>query len=528
MYDILIKNALVVDGSGRPGQIQDVALKESRILAVDRDLPLERAARVLEGRGLALAPGFIDMHCHTDTYHIAEPAGEIKVRQGVCLDVVGNCGVSAAPAPLGRNAEDDDPSRREFRRHCPGVQTLADYAAALDRARPAARVMSHVGHCAIRIKVMGHSAQAPDRDQLAAMVAETEAALEQGAAGLSTGLYYPPSGFARDEELIALAGAVARRGRFHASHIRNEAAGLLDSLREVIRVGRAAGAATHISHLKAAGRDNRHQVEAAVELIETAIVQGLDLTCDLYPYDRSATTLLALIPPWAQEGGIEALTARLQDPRQRERILGQMADGLPGWENSYHNAGFEGISISSLESPARAALVGQTVAQAAQGAGRDPFELVCDLIAEEKGAVNIIIASMNEADVARFLSLPFVMIGSDGNPNGGMPHPRVYGAFPRVIRRFVRELGVISLETAVYKMSGLPARRLGLAEQGQIRPGYIADLVLFDPQTLSDTATYTAPRSYPEGVSAVIINGELVLDGGRRTAARPGGFVRAG
>jgi len=526
MFDILIKHALVLDGSGRAGQNLDVALAGGRIAAVDRNIPTEQAGSMLEGRGLVLAPGFIDMHCHTDTYHIARPDGEIKVRQGVCLDVVGNCGESVAPARNDQRFQ--DPTRREFDEICPGVLTLADYAELLNAARPAIRVMSHVGHSALRIKVMGHSAASPDTAQMAALVRETEKAFDQGAAGLSTGLYYAPSGFAGDGELTALAQVAARYGRFHASHIRNEGAGLLDSLAEIIRVGRVTQAASHISHFKVAGRANWHQAETAVARIESARSQGLDITCDVYPYDRSCTTILSLIPPWAQEDGMPALAARLEDSQQRKRIVSQMAGGLPGWENSYQNAGFEGITISWVASPANADLMGLTLARAAELRGADPFEFVCDLILAEKGAVDIIVASMDEKLVGRFLALPYAMIGSDGSPNAGKPHPRVYGTFPRVIRRFVSELGIIPLETAIHKMTGLPAQRLGLKDQGLIRKGYRADLVLFDPGRFTDTATYSQPQAYPAGLCSVMINGEVMLTDETRTAARPGGFVGAG
>lgn len=524
MFDLIIQQAQVIDGSGRAGYIGDVAVKNGLIAAIDAHIPGDDRP-CIDGRGLALAPGFIDMHCHTDTYHLTEPLADIKVRQGVCLDVVGNCAMSVVPTDPQTAAQLSD--QREFTRRCPQARTVADYAAAIDQAQPAMRVMTHVGHAALRVQAMGHAARPPAADELGRMQRALTAALEQGAAGLSTGLYYPPSGFAQDAELIALAKITSRFDRFHASHIRNEAIGLLDSLREVIRIGRAADAATHISHLKAAGRGNWQHTEAAIALIEAARRQGLDITCDVYPYDRSSTSLTVLIPPWAQEGGIGEMSARLRHAAQRQRIMAQMRDGLPGWENSYHNAGFTGITISAVKTAANRHLIGQTVDQAAAAAAQDPFAWVCDLIVAEAGEVSIIIASMHEADVARFISLPFAMIGSDGSPTDGTPHPRLYGTFPRVIRRFVRELKCMTLETAVAKMTALPARRLGLKNHGAIRTGCRADLVLFDPERFADTATYAAPRSFPTGLQAVIIDGQIVLANGQRTAARPGGFVCA-
>lgn len=524
MFDLIIQHAQIIDGSGKAAYSGDVALTGGFIAAIDTHIPVADTP-CLDGRGLVLAPGFMDMHCHTDTYHLTDPAADIKIRQGVCLDLVGNCGSSVVPTDPQTAAQLSD--QREFLKICPQARTVADYAAAVDAARPAMRVMTHVGHAALRVQAMGHAARPPQPDELQQMRRALTTGLEQGAAGLSTGLYYPPSGFAQYDELVALAQIVARLGRFHASHIRNEAIGLIDSLNEVIRIGHATGVATHISHLKVAGRSNWEQIEQALAVIEEARRQGLDITCDVYPYDRSSTTLTVLIPPWAQEGGIAAMTRRLSDPQQRARIIGQMRDGLPGWENSYNNAGFEGILLSSVKTAANRHLVGQTIAAGAAAAGRDPFEWACDLIMAEAGEVDIIIASMRESNVARLISLPFAMIGSDGSPNDGTPHPRLYGTFARVIRRFVRELKCMTMETAIAKMTSLPARRLGLQKHGRIQTGCRADLVLFDAEGFADTATYEAPRSFPVGLQAVIIDGRIVWADDRRTSARPGGFVCA-
>ena len=523
MYDILIKNSLILNGNGKLGEQGDLAVKNGRIAAVDRLID-GRAARTIDGRGLALAPGFIDLHAHTDHYHLSEPAGDIKLRQGVCLDVVGNCGVSAAPVLPDPMTPADDGAAGS-----PGMpfRSFSEYRAALDSARPAMRVMSHVGHSLLRTLAMGEAAGPPDPGRLATMKRELEDALDQGAAGLSTGLYYPPSGFADEKEVVELARVVASRGGFHASHIRNEAEDLLASLDEMIRISESSGVAGHVSHLKAAGRNNWVLAEEAVKRLETARARGLDITCDVYPYFHSSTTILALVPPWAQDGGVAGLLPRLKDPVQRERIVGQMKDGLPGWENIYHNAGFEGITITAVQTEANKSFQGNAISQSARKAGQDPFDFVLDLITAEEGRVSIIAASMNEENVARFIALPFSMIGSDGSPTAGLPHPRLYGAFPRVIRRFVRELKVLTLEQAVAKMTALPAQRLGLKDTGCIRKDYRADLVLFDPETFADTATFDRPRSFPVGLEAVVINGEIVFEHGTGTEARPGGFVPA-
>ncbi len=373
---------------------------------------------------------------------------------------------------------------------------------------------------------MAHSDKAPTPDQLDHMQSLLTRSLDEGAAGMSTGLIYAPGCFADTPELIALAAAVGKRGGYFASHIRNEAEGIIGALDEVIRIGREAEVPVHVSHLKVAGVNNWHLWETVVAKLETARSDGVDITCDVYPYFHSCTTLLALLPPWSLEGGVPSLLPRLKDGRQRRRIIAEINGGIPGWENMYHNSGWERIAISSVQTPANKAVEGKSIAAIAAERRMDPFEMILDLIEAENGAVSIISESMNEENMVRFISLPFAMVGSDGAPSRGRPHPRLYGTFPRVIRRLVRELGVLSLEAAIYKMSGQTARRLGLADTGTIRRGFRADAVLFDPLTFGDTATYDHPQNFPQGLVATIVNGEVVIDGANHTGAKAGVFYR--
>lgn len=510
MFDILIKNALIIDGSCSEGYKGDVGIKDGLITAMDPVIE-SQAEKQIDASGLVLAPGFIDLHTHTDLYHITNPEGEIRYRQGVCLDVAGNCGLSPAPS----NPE----TFRMILDHF-GIQhvgdigcTFEEYMQAVGAAGPTLRLLSLVGHSNIRVMAMGFRADRPDSHEMKIMKRELAMALEQGAVGLSTGLYYPPSGFAQADEIIELAKVLAQKGGFHASHIRNEAEGLMESLDEVIRIGLETGAPTHVSHLKAAGRQAWPMAEKAIELLESARSRGLDLTCDVYPYAHSSTTLLSIIPPWAQEGGTNGLLKRLANSSEREKITNQIKDGIPGWENIYHNAGFDGISIAEVMTPANKPYEGLTIDRAAEIAGKDPFLFTLDLIMEEQGMITIVAASMLEENTAGFIALPFSLIGSDGIPGAGKPHPRLYGTFPRVIRRFVRELKVLSMETAIAKMTGLSAQRLGLKDAGLIKKQYRADLVLFDPETFSDRATFENPVQFPEGLVATIIGGKVVFDG---------------
>lgn len=529
MYDLVFRQATVVDGTGAPAVAADVAVTDGRFAAVAPRVDAQ-AGRSIDARGLALAPGFIDLHCHFDAYHLEQPTGEIKIRQGVTLEVVGNCGASLAPLSPQRSRMAVDyclggPGR--FQRDI-DWQSYGQYIAKVEAGRPVLNVAGLVGHGSLRVAAVGFSDRPTTAAELDTMIGLLDEALAAGAAGLSTGLYYAPGLFATTDEVIGLAKVVARRGGYYASHIRNEAEGLLEALDEAIAIGRASGAPVHISHLKAAGTRNWEKAEAAVAKIEAARRDGLDVTCDVYPYHFSSTSLQAVIPPWALDGGSAALVARLVDPTTRSRVIQGIKDGLPGWENIYHNAGWEKIIISTVTSEANQAVQGQSVAQAAAAAGADPFEWAMDLLVAEQGAVNIIAGSMNEENVARFLALPFAMIGSDGAPRGGKPHPRVYGTFPRVLRRFVRERKSLTLEEAVRKMTSASAARLGLTDRGRIQVGARADAVLFDPATVGDTASFDDPCRYPVGVKAVAVAGRLVLDDGQMTGERPGRFCQPG
>jgi N-acyl-D-aspartate/D-glutamate deacylase len=529
MYELLIRRATIVDGTGAAEVTGDAAIAGGRFVAVAARVEGD-AARVIDAHGLVLAPGFIDIHCHSDRYHIEHPDGEIKLRQGVTLEVVGNCGASLAPLAAERAREAVDHAAGGPGRFKGAVDWLGygQYAEKVAAGRPVVNAMGLVGHGTLRIAAMGFAARPATAEELARMERLLDEAMAEGAAGMSSGLYYAPGLFASTEEVVALARVVARRGGYYATHLRNEAEGLLESLDEAIHIGRASGAPVHVSHLKAAGWRNWHLADAAVARIEAARAAGIDVTVDVYPYHFSSTSLLTVIPPWALDGGIPALLGRLADPATRTRIVGHMQDGLPGWENIYHNAGWEKIILSACATAEGRRLEGRSVADVAREAGRDPFETALDLIARENGSISIIAGSMNEENVARFIALPYAMIGSDGAPNEGKPHPRVYGTFPRVVRRFVRELKTLRLAEAVHKMTGMTAARLGLAARGRIAAGAVGDAVIFDPLSFADTATFDDPRRHPVGVRAVLVAGRVVLDGDTVTGERPGAFVRSG
>jgi N-acyl-D-aspartate/D-glutamate deacylase len=527
MFDILIKQATIVDGSGAPGRQADAGIRSGRFQAVEHRIDAP-ARRIIDAQGLVLTPGFIDMHSHSDTALLDDPRAEVKLRQGVTAEVVGNCGASLAPLePDSRDLVVKDViSNPNLSGHSISWLSFGEYASVLEARGLSIDVLGLVGHGTLRTTVMGFSPAAPDARQLEHMKSLLADALTQGASGLSTGLIYAPGCFAETRELIELAKVAGRLGKIYTSHMRNEAEGIFDALDETIRIGREADVPVHVSHLKLAGYRNWHLAAEVVETIETARRRGVDITCDVYPYFRSQTTMLALLPPWSLEGGVPALLSRLQTSENRDRIIGEMIDGVPGWENMYHNAGWDKIFVTAVKNKANKPMEGRSVSRLAAESGQDPFHFVLSLIQTEEGAVSIVSESMREDNVARFLALPYAMVGSDGSPTAGKPHPRLYGTFPRVIRRFVRELAVLTLEEAVHKMTGLTAARLGLGDLGGIRVGHRANAVLFDPRNFADTATFEEPRQYPVGVHMVIVNGEVVFENAGHTGSAPGEFLR--
>jgi N-acyl-D-amino-acid deacylase len=523
MLDLKIEGGVVLDGTGTAGGRADVGVVDDRIAAVG-DLSREPAGRTLAAAGRVVTPGFIDMHSHSDWRLWANRRAESKVRQGVTTEVVGNCGFSPAPA-----SDAHLEALRGFALYLPrGLdfrwRSFAEYLAALDGEGLAVNLVHLVGHGALRVATMGFARRPPAEAELTAMQRLLAEALEAGAWGLSTGLIYAPGSYAATEEIIALARVVSRRRlAFYASHIRGEGATLLDAVAEAIRIGREADVPVQVSHLKAAGRPNWGKVERALALIDAAAADGLDVHADVYPYTASSTGLRALLPDWALEGGLEAMVARLRDPATRERIRAELdkPDGGPG---RLDRVGWENIVIAWC--PGRRDAEGRRLSEL--GGVDGVFAVLLD---EPKAAM--ILFQLDENDLRRALVHPRVMIGSDGSalaPYGelgeGKPHPRSYGTFPRVLGEYVREQRVLTLAQAVYKMTGLPARRLGLDDRGVIRPGARADLVVLDPRRVADRATYEAPHRYPDGIEHVIVNGRLVIRDGEHTGSLPGRLLR--
>ncbi|MBM3218178.1 MAG: D-aminoacylase [Candidatus Rokubacteria bacterium] len=532
-WTLLIKNGSVIDGTGAAARPADVALDGDRIAAVGPGLRGE-AARTLDAAGHVVAPGFIDAHSHSDLFYFACPSAESKVRQGVTTEVVGMCSFSQAPVRPGEE--------QTVRGWAGGIvgsdiyldlrwQTFGQYLDALASVRPAVNIAHLAGHGALRIAAMGFENRPAGADDIKEMDRLLGEAMDAGAFGFSTGLVYAPSAYANTEELIALAKAMRARNGLYFSHIRGESSMLLDSIAEAIRIGEEGGVGVQVSHVKASGKENWPKIDAALRMIEDGKARGVDVLGDVYPYNAGSTKLDNLMPAWAQAGGIDKLLERLADRAARRKIAEEcLIDGERWGTVSQGGIGFDQIFISMCK---RRELEGLNLAQIARQSGIAPVDTLFNLLLEQKCTVGMVSFSQSIENVAKVIAHPSLMIGSDSIPlfegdadKPGKPHPRTYGTFPRVLGEYARDRGLISMETAVHKMTGMAAQRLRLKDRGVLREGLAADVTIFDPTTVKDEATFPDPHRYPAGIPYVIVNGAVVVDAGRMTAERAGRILR--
>jgi N-acyl-D-amino-acid deacylase len=520
---ILIRNGTIYDGSGAAGFLADVGIQDGRIAAIG-SLSDAEAETVIEAQGLAVAPGFIDMHSHGDYVLPFLPTADSKVHQGITLEVVGNCGSSMAPinADMGSQIIFDQDMLTDA---VIDWSSFGEFLARLRRSGISVNVASLVGHGTIREKVMGMTDAPPSAQQLAAMQDEVRRAMQEGAVGLSTGLIYPPSIYGDVDEIAALAEVVAEHGGIYTSHIRGEGNTLIEAILEALEVGRRAQVRVQISHLKASGVRNWHKMPQALELLDQARRAGIDVMADMYTYPASNTSLSSLVPAWAHVGGRDAMIARLQDQAVRARIHYELADAVDA-----NGVDWDQIYISSCT--ARQDYEGRHLKEIASERQQHPWDAVLDVLIETRLNADIIEFTMKEENVALGLQDPHVMICTDatgraaqGPFSAGKPHPRNYGSFPRLLGMYVRQQGLFPLEEAVRKMTSLPAGRLGLSDRGRLSPNYWADVVIFDAATVADEATFTDPHRYPTGIEWVLVNGEVVIREGQHTGAKPGMIV---
>jgi N-acyl-D-amino-acid deacylase len=521
-FDLVILDAIILDGTGGPAWRGDLGIVGDTITAVGSISP-EQGSHVIETSGLHVAPGFIDIHTHSDDSIVAYPSADSRVRQGVTTEVTGNCGYSAAPME-GAEAE----RRRGDAEEEYGLQVewtgVASYFKALEELEISTNHALLLGQGTLRENVVGLENRRLTDDEMKSVLRAVEEGLDHGAVGLSTGLEYAPGRFTPTEEIVQLARVVARRNGLYASHIRNEEANLLAAVDEAIQIGRETGVRVEISHLKAAGRPNWPKQQAALDLIESARRDGVQVLADAYPYTAYSTGLTIFMPTWALEGGWSRLAQRLDDVTDRARIRDAYNSQISVDPGSY-----DLIVIASTRSEKNQPLVGMNLVQIAERWDLEPVDAALRLLEEEEGRVGLVGHGMSPENVELVLSHPLVMIGSDGSsmaPTGRAaetrPHPRSYGTYPRVLAHYVRERKIFDLPTAIKKMTSMPADQVGIKDRGRIARGMRADLVVFDAAEVQDQATFDDPHRYPVGIHYVLVNGRLLVNDGEPTGARPG------
>jgi N-acyl-D-amino-acid deacylase len=527
MYDLLIRNAKVVDGTGNPWFKGDVAVAGASIAAVGR--VTGEAARVIEANGLCVCPGFIDVHAHGDFTPFDKTVVDYKLRQGITTEVNGNCGFSAAPV---------HPSTVGLvRKYVEGFiapeqgvpwnwRSLGEYLDTIAQARLAINIAPLIGHGALRAAAMGYEQRAPSAAELDTMQALTRESMQQGAFGLSTGLVYVPGTYAQTDEIIDIATVAARYGGLYATHMRNEGERLFEAFDEAIQIGRHAEIPVQISHHKAAGKPNYGKIRTTLKRLEDERAQGLDITVDQYPYTASSTTLASLLPPWAQVGGVPKILERLRDPATRREISTAMIADPRHGKNMIRGCDWDEILIASVKSARNKACEGKSLQQIAEMRGEEPMESALDLLVDEECAVAMIMFTMAEEDVRTVMRHPATMIGTDGIWSHGKPHPRIYGTYPRILGTYVRQECLLSIEEAVRKMTAFPAQKFGLWKKGIVREGMDADLVIFNPETIAERSTFQDPHQYPAGLPYVILNGQVVVDQERYTGKLAGQLVK--
>ncbi len=517
MFDLIIRNGKIVDGTGNAWFYGDVAVVGDRIVEVGR-LSNDQAKRIIDAEGLVVAPGFIDSHSHSDGALLISPKAESKIFQGVTTEVIGQCGSSAAPRAAGDEDEEDLAEVRV------SWQGMGEYLDLLEQRGVGVNVIALIGHGNLRRMVMGMDNRPANEEELAKICDLAEQAMQEGAYGFTSGLIYPPSSYCTTEELVAIAKVVARYGGIYATHMRNEGDRLMDAMQETIEIGEKSGIPVHISHHKVCGEANWGMVRESLAYVDGKRAEGIDITMDQYPYIATSTGLKVIIPQWAHAGGVQAMRERLLDSETGARIREEIMQNERRWE---------WVLVASCSKPHNKQYEGKNVAEIGEMMGQEPMEAALALLMDDNFNVGMVRFAMCEEDVEYVMQHPQVMIGSDaglrateGPLSSGKPHPRAYGTFARVLGYYVRERKVLTLEEAVRKMTGLAAARFCLWDRGLLRPGCHADIAIFDPATIRDTATFVDPHRYAAGIKHVLVNGQLAVEGGKHTGTLAGKALR--
>lgn len=517
-FDLIIRRGYVIDGTGNPWFKADLGIVDGKIEAVG-DLKGSTPSEKIDAKGLIVAPGFIDMHSHSDFYVLLNPYGESKIFQGVTTEVIGNCGSSAAPMNDELRAY-----REKYMRQRLGPDfefnwsTMKEYMERVNEKGASFNVVPLVGHGTVRSNVIGFEDRKPSDREMRKMRNFVAEAMEEGAWGLSTGLIYTPGCFAETDEIVSLARVAAKYHGIYASHIRGEGETLLQAVNEAIEIGERARIPVEISHFKASGRKHWGMTRESLKLVEEARARGIDVTVDQYPYTASSTSLNALLPLWVREGGNDAMLERLRNPEVREKVKEEPEITEREWNQ-----------VMVVFAEKHPDFTGRSIDEISKIQGKSPSDAVFDLLVEEEASVSIVMFGMCEEDVRRVMKSPYMMVGTDGSaisPKGilgkGKPHPRFYGTFPRILGRYVREEKILTLQEAVRKMTSLPAQKIDLRDRGLLREGMVADITIFNANEIRDRATFTDPHRFPMGVYYVIVKGEVVVRKNRHTGALPG------
>lgn len=531
LFDVLITGGRIVDGTGAPWFLGDVGIIGDRITAIGR-LADQSATTRIDATNLVVAPGFIDMLGQSEFNVLVDRRAASKIMQGVTTEITGE---GTSIAPLNDRIAASRKSQYDHFKVTLDFRTLGEYFARLDRERPAINLGSFVGAGGVRANVIGDSQRAATPAELEQMKTLVNQAMEQGALGLSTSLQYVPDRFASTDEIVALAKVAAKHGGVYLSHQRSESAQIMSSLDEVFSIAERAAIPAEVWHLKTAYKANWGKMGEVLKRFEAARARGLDVSANIYPYDRASNGLDACLPLWVREGGLEPMLKRLQDPAQRARIKRDMDDAqAKDWENQwYGSGGGEGVMLSSVLDPSLRKWEGKTLAQIGKEMGKDPRDAVMDLVIADRGESSVIISIMREDDVRLALANPLVAIGTDsgakaedGPLSESKSHPRAWGSFARILGKYVRDEKLIPLEEAIRRFTSRPASRVGLADRGILRPGLKADITIFDPARIRDVSTFIDPTHYSEGVQYVLVNGKAVVSSGKITSERPGEALR--
>jgi N-acyl-D-amino-acid deacylase len=536
--DIIIKNGKIVDGTGNPWFNANICIKDGKIMKISHS-DNQDANKVIDAKGLIIAPGFIDIHNHADPTIFVNNKQESTVRQGITTHVVGNCGLSLAPINpatkelLVNYFEELLPHSKEQKIEW---NTFDDYLQKEEQVNMSTNMIHLVGHGSVRIAVMGVEARSPKDEELKKMKELVNEAMEAGAIGMSTGLLYPPGMFAKTEELIELSKIVAKYKGIYASHLRSYSSQLRKSINEAIEIGEKAAVKVQVSHISVFGSPFWGSSKRALRIIEKAREKGIEVNMDMHPYDSVSAELITLLPPWSHVGGKQKLLERLKNPETRQKIQLDQMNGLPDWEEwiPIDIVGWENILVVMFKTENNKHLEGKSLKEISKLRNTDEFITLYNILVEENANLNMIITHLRgDEDIINFMKYPLVSFETDASstaPYGilkeSKPHPRGYGTYPRLLGEFVREKQIISLEEAIRKMTSLPALSVNLYDRGIIRDGLWADIVIFNPDIVIDKATYTNPHQYPEGIEYVIVNGEIVIDRGTHTGVLPGKVLR--